>query len=116
MGPTRPLIVVDDDASIRDALADYLRRHGFVVETADGGPALDALLAEGMPDMVVPDWMMPGEDGLSICRRLQCRGVPILMLSAMGQSSDRVIGLEVGANDYLCRPFDPREMLARGTT
>jgi len=107
------LIVVDDDASIRDALADYLRRHGFEVGTADGGPALDALMAAGLPDLVVLDWMMPGEDGLSICRRLQGSGVPILMLSAMGESSDRVIGLEMGADDYLSKPFDPRELLAR---
>lgn len=107
------LIVVDDDASIRDALADYLRRHGFLVDAADGATALDALLAKGLPDLLVLDWMMPGEDGLSVCRRLQAHAVPILMLSAMGQSSDRVIGLEMGADDYLSKPFDPRELLAR---
>lgn len=113
MDASHRLIVVDDDASIRDALADYLRRHGFEVLSADGGPALDALMARAAPDLVVLDWMMPGEDGLSICRRLQQQGVPILMLSAMGQSSDRVIGLEMGADDYLSKPFDPRELLAR---
>ena len=107
------LIVVDDDASIRDALADYLRRHGFEVAAAAGGQELDALMAHRKPELVVLDWMMPGEDGLSICRRLRQHGVPILMLSAMGQSSDRVIGLEMGADDYLVKPFDPRELLAR---
>ena len=107
------VIVVDDDASILDALAEYLRRHGFEVRTASNAQALDTLLGSEHPDVLVLDWMMPGEDGLSICRRLQQTGIPILMLSAMAQSSDRVIGLEMGADDYLAKPFDPRELLAR---
>ncbi|KAF1015034.1 MAG: Transcriptional regulatory protein OmpR [Stenotrophomonas maltophilia] len=75
--------------------------------------ALDRLLLVERPDAIILDWMMPGEDGLSVCRRLQPRAIPILMLSAMGSTPDRVIGLEMGADDYLAKPFDPRELLAR---
>ncbi len=107
------LIVVDDDASIRDALRDYLVRHGYHVRVADGAAALDRLMAEMPADLVVLDWMMPGEDGLSVCRRLADAEVAVLMLSALGSPPDRVIGLEVGADDYLAKPFDPRELLAR---
>lgn len=107
------IVVVDDDASIRDAIADCLRQHGYQVRVAAGAHALDALLARQPTDLIVLDWMMPGEDGLSVCRRLQGTGTPILMLSAMGSTPDRVIGLEMGADDYLAKPFDPRELLAR---
>ncbi|HDS1137155.1 TPA: response regulator transcription factor [Stenotrophomonas maltophilia] len=107
------IIVVDDDASIRDAIADCLLLRGYQVRVAADAAALDVLLQVERPDAIILDWMMPGEDGLSVCRRLQARAIPILMLSAMGSAPDRVIGLEMGADDYLAKPFDPRELLAR---
>lgn len=107
------VIVVDDDASIRDAIADCLLLHGYQVRAATDAAGLDLLLLNERPDAIILDWMMPGEDGLSVCRRLQARAIPILMLSAMGATPDRVIGLEMGADDYLAKPFDPRELLAR---
>ncbi|MFC4728438.1 response regulator [Coralloluteibacterium thermophilus] len=110
---TARIVVVDDDASIRDALCDYLARHGYAVRAADGAAALDRLLAQAPADLVVLDWMMPGEDGLSVCRRLAEADVAVLMLSALDTPPDRVIGLEVGADDYLAKPFEPRELLAR---
>ncbi|MCD9032203.1 response regulator [Luteimonas sp. Y-2-2-4F] len=110
---TARIVVVDDDASIRDALCDYLARHGYEVRAADGAAALDRLLAQAPADLVVLDWMMPGEDGLSVCRRLADADIAVLMLSALDTPPDRVIGLEVGADDYLAKPFDPRELLAR---
>lgn len=113
MNATATLIVVDDDASIRDAIADHLLLHGYRVRVAADAVALDVLLQVERPDAIILDWMMPGEDGLSVCRRLQSRAIPILMLSAMGSAPDRVIGLEMGADDYLSKPFDPRELLAR---
>ena len=112
MSATADILIVDDDASLRAALGDYLSGAGYAVRTADGGAAMDARLAEALPDLVVLDVMMPGEDGLSICRRLQGRA-PVLMLSAMGETTDRIVGLEVGAADYLPKPFEPRELLAR---
>lgn len=113
MMATGGIIVVDDDTSIRDALESYLTRHGYAVRVASNGAELDLLLSHGAPDLIVLDVMMPGEDGLSICRRLAARGLPILMLSALGGVTDRVVGLELGASDYLAKPFDPRELLAR---
>ncbi len=107
------LIVVDDDASIREALCEYLERQGFRTRGADGGASLDAALAFEPADLVILDLMMPGEDGLSICRRLAACGTPVLMVSAMGETTDRIVGLEVGADDYLAKPFEPRELLAR---
>lgn len=113
MKPSALLIVVDDDASIRDAIAECLGLHGYQVRVAADAAALDVLLQVVRPAAIILDWMMPGEDGLSVCRRLQSRAIPILMLSAMGSAPDRVIGLEMGADDYLAKPFDPRELLAR---
>lgn len=113
MEPAARILIVDDDASIRDALADYLGEHGYAVRTADGARGLERALAQGPADLLVLDLMMPGEDGLSICRRLAPAGAPILVLSALGAVTDRVVGLEVGASDYLSKPFDPRELLAR---
>ena len=109
------IYVVDDDAGIRELVAEYLQGQGYAVETAADGKALDALLARGMPTLLVLDWMMPGEDGLSIARRLRAQPgfPPIVMLSAKGEDIDRIIGLEVGADDYLPKPFNPRELLAR---
>lgn len=104
--------VVDDDEAILETLSSYLTLRGCKVSTASSGTALDRLLAEQSFDVIVLDLMMPGEDGLAICRRLAHKH-PIIMLSAMGEVSDRVIGLELGACDYLSKPFDPRELLAR---
>lgn len=107
------ILVVDDDASIREALFEYLSRHGYSVRLARDASEMDRLLAQRGAGLVVLDLMMPGEDGLSICRRLSSAGQPILMVSALGTSADRVVGLEVGADDYLAKPFEPRELLAR---
>lgn len=109
------LIVVEDDGEIRALVADYLRKQGFKVDMADGGAALDRHLAvSDAPDLIVLDVMLPGEDGLSICRRLRAASrVPILMLTAKGDDIDRIIGLEMGADDYLPKPFNPRELVAR---
>lgn len=108
------ILVVDDDAKLRDLLAQYLGREGFRVRTANDGNAMDLLIAQSPPDLVVLDLMLPGEDGLSIARRL--RGgtdIPVIILSARGDEVDRIVGLEVGADDYLAKPFSPRELLAR---
>ncbi|HET9511553.1 MAG TPA: response regulator transcription factor [Sphingomonas sp.] len=107
------IVVVDDDTSIRDALAEYLGDHGYAVRTASGAAECDRLLLDAPADLLVIDVMMPGEDGLSLCRRLAPGGTPILMLSALDGVTDRVVGLEVGAWDYLAKPFEPRELLAR---
>ncbi|MFZ3260280.1 MAG: response regulator, partial [Thiobacillus sp.] len=108
------ILVVDDDPGMRSLLEVYLGDSGFVVETAGDGAAMWQLLAHGMPDAIVLDLMLPGEDGLSLARRLRDRSnVPILMLSARGEEVDRVVGLEMGADDYLAKPFSPRELLAR---
>jgi len=108
------VLVVDDDAGIRDLLADYLAKQGLTVKTARDGKEMDERLAGFDPDLVVMDLMMPGEDGLSLTRRLKAdRDVPVIMLSARGEDIDRIVGLEVGADDYLPKPFNPRELLAR---
>jgi two-component system OmpR family response regulator len=107
------IIVVDDDRSVRDAAAEYLESHGYRVRTAGNAAALDSALAERSADLVILDVMMPGEDGLSICRRLMPNGPPVLIVSALGGTTDRIVGLELGASDYLPKPFDPRELLAR---
>jgi two-component system phosphate regulon response regulator OmpR len=108
------VLVVDDDPDLRDLLTTYLGSNGFAVASANDGRAMWAALEEGMPDVIVLDLMMPGEDGLALTRALRTKSsVPILMLSARGEELDRVIGLEVGADDYLAKPFGPRELLAR---
>jgi len=109
------IYVTDDDPGIRELVAEYLGTQGYAVETAADAAALDRLLAVRVPQLVVLDWMMPGEDGLSIARRLRAQPgfPPIIMLSAKGEDIDRIIGLEVGADDYLPKPFNPRELLAR---
>lgn len=112
--PTARVIVVDDDAGIRTAIRDYLDEHGYAVETAASAKELDKLLSRGPVDLIVLDIMMPGEDGLAICRRLSTNpGPAIIMLSALGEDADRIIGLELGADDYLPKPCNPRELLAR---
>jgi two-component system, OmpR family, response regulator len=109
------ILVIEDDPEIRSLVRDYLQRQGFRVEVGDGAAALDRRLSTfGEPDLIVLDIMLPGEDGLSICRRLRAASrVPILMLTARGEDIDRIIGLEIGADDYLPKPFNPRELIAR---
>ncbi|MFH1794086.1 MAG: response regulator [Pseudomonadota bacterium] len=112
-GPSR-LMIVDDEAEIRGMLADFLTREGYVVGAASGGAELDDALAAGEPDLILLDVAMPGEDGLSIARRMKAsRTTPIIMLSALGDTVDRIVGLEVGADDYIAKPFDIRELRAR---
>ena len=114
---TRPnkILVVDDDVRIRDLLRRYLMQEGFEVMLAEDGKALNRVLQREAVDLIVLDLMMPGEDGLSICRRLRANGdrTPIIMLTAKSEDVDRIVGLEVGADDYLPKPFNPRELLAR---
>ncbi len=108
------VVVVDDDPKLRDFAADYLRQHGFRVSTADGAGALRQILSRQNIDIIVLDVMMPGEDGLSIARSLV--GLPdvgIIIASALGSEMDRIVGLEVGADDYLAKPVSPRELVAR---
>lgn len=108
------VLVVDDDADLRSLMTDFLRGNGMRVDGAADAAEMDALIAAERPDLIVLDLMMPGEDGLSILRRLRKPGSPgIIMLSAMGEDTDRIIGLEVGADDYLAKPCNPRELLAR---
>ncbi|GGF75054.1 DNA-binding response regulator [Azorhizobium oxalatiphilum] len=112
--PEKLILIVEDDAEIRSLLADFLGREGYATRLAEDGRSMDAILAEALPHLVILDIMLPGEDGLSICRRLRARGdLPILMLTAKGDDIDRIVGLEVGADDYLAKPFNPRELLAR---
>src|SRR5258708_7896147 len=113
-GSITTILIVEDDLDIRRLVADLLRREGFGVEEADGAAAMDEVLARMRPDLVILDLMLPGEDGLSICRRIRAQdALPILMLTAKSDEIDRVVGLEMGADDYLTKPFGPRELLAR---
>ena len=115
MSQASRIVVVEDDAEIRSLLKDYLQREGFRVDVAEGGAAFDRLTAQfEEPDLIVLDLMLPGEDGFSICRRVRANSqVPIIMLTARGEDVDRIVGLELGADDYLPKPFNPRELLAR---
>ncbi len=108
------LLIVDDDPEIRELTQAYLSKQGFQVDAVDGGQSMDAYLAEQRPDLVLLDLMLPGEHGLSIARRLkgEC-DIPIIIVSAQGEDVDRIVGLELGADDYLGKPFNPRELLAR---
>ena len=108
------ILIVDDHREIRDAVTRYLERNGFRASSAKDAVEMDAKLATGEFDLIVLDVMMPGEDGISVCRRLSASSkIPILMLTALNEDMDRIIGLEVGADDYLPKPFNPRELLAR---
>ena len=108
------LLIVDDQADLRELLKSYLSTEGFEVEAVEDGPSLDRYLADHDADLVILDLMLPGEDGLSIGRRLrQQKNLPIIILSARGEELDRIVGLEMGADDYLTKPFNPRELLAR---
>ncbi|MCW3782874.1 response regulator [Defluviimonas salinarum] len=114
MNATPHILVVDDHREIRDAVSRYLEKNGLRASSARDAAEMDAKLAAGHFDLIVLDVMMPGEDGLSVCRRLSAEGkVPILMLTALGEETDRIVGLELGADDYLPKPFNPRELLAR---
>ena len=108
------ILVVDDDATVSEVVARYLERDGYVVETvADGRVALERALADP-PDLVVLDLMLPGMDGLDVCRRLRALApVPIVILTARGQEADRIVGLELGADDYVAKPFSTKELVAR---
>ena len=109
------ILIVDDDSGIRDVIGDFLVRHGYRVEEAQDARSMEAALSRAPVDLIVLDVMMPGEDGLSLCRRISATpGAPgIVMLSAMGEETDRIVGLELGADDYLPKPCNPRELLAR---
>ena len=108
------IAVVDDHRDIRDLVGKYLSQHGYRVSVAESAAALRRLLERSAPDLVVLDVMMPGEDGLSLCRSLRGTGdLPVILLTAMAEDTDRIIGLEIGADDYLTKPFNPRELLAR---
>ncbi len=109
------VVIVDDDPGIRDAVGEFLSRHGFEVSEAGDAAGLQRALAVSPADVVVLDVMLPGDDGLAICRRLtaQVDAPAVIMLSAMGEDTDRIVGLELGADDYLAKPCNPRELLAR---
>ncbi len=114
METTEHLLVVDDDREIRLLVGDYLKKNGYRVSLAADGRQMREVLAASGIDLVVLDLMLPGEDGLSLCRDLRARSdLPVLMLTARGEPIDRVLGLEMGADDYLTKPFEPRELLAR---
>ena len=112
--PTR-ILVVDDDVRLRDLLTRYLKEQGYAVRTVGDANEMNRLLARERYELMILDLMLPGEDGLSICRRLRGSGedLPIIMLTAKGDDIDRIVGLEVGADDYLPKPFNPRELVAR---
>ena len=109
------VLVVDDDAEIRSLLREYLQKNGYRVTAVADGKGLWATLDAGRVDIVVLDLMLPGDDGLTLCRNLRARSseVPVIMLTARGEETDRIVGLEMGADDYLAKPFNPRELLAR---
>ncbi len=109
------ILVVDDDRRLRDLLEQYLHEQGFMVRVVHDGKAMDKAMSREFFNLIVLDLMLPGEDGLQICRRLrgQNNNVPVLMLTARGDEVDRIVGLEIGADDYLPKPFNPRELVAR---
>ncbi len=108
------LLLVDDESSLREPLADYLVRQGFTVRQAEDAAKARAALAEETPDLVLLDIMMPGEDGLSLCRHLsETKNIPVIFLTARGEATDRIVGLEIGGDDYVVKPFEPRELVAR---
>jgi len=108
------ILIVDDDPELRELLRGYLGGNGFEVDVAEDGAAMRQRIAAAAPDLVILDLMLPGEDGLALCRELRAESsLPILMLTARGEDTDRIVGLEMGADDYLPKPFNPRELLAR---
>ncbi|PQO22899.1 DNA-binding response regulator [Rhodobacteraceae bacterium WD3A24] len=114
MAPTPHILVVDDHREIREAVTRYLERNGMRATAACDAAEMDARLAAGRFDLIVLDVMMPGESGLDACRRLAAgENPPVILLTALGEDDDRIAGLEIGADDYLAKPFNPRELLAR---
>ncbi|WP_157876119.1 response regulator transcription factor, partial [Streptacidiphilus griseoplanus] len=118
--PPRRVLVVDDDPTVAEVVSDYLTRAGHLVDRAADGPAALALAAAHRPDLVVLDLMLPGLDGIEVCRRLRAADhgtgrapLPVVMLTARGEEADRILGLEVGADDYVTKPFSPRELVLR---
>jgi two-component system, OmpR family, response regulator len=108
------ILIVDDDAEIRSLLREYLEKSGYRVKAVADGRGMRAALKSGQPDIVILDLMLPGEDGLALCRELRAQtNIPILMLTARGEEADRIVGLEMGADDYVAKPFHARELLAR---
>ena len=116
MNDTAPikLLLVDDEAALREPLAEYLSRQGFAVTQAASAAEARTHIREQTPDLALLDIMMPGEDGLSLCRHLtESRAIPTIFLTARGEATDRIVGLEIGADDYVVKPFEPRELVAR---
>ena len=116
MNDTAPikLLLVDDEAALREPLAEYLSRQGFSVTQAASAAEARNQLRDDTPDLALLDIMMPGEDGLSLCRHLtESRAIPTIFLTARGEATDRIVGLEIGADDYVVKPFEPRELVAR---
>ncbi|MGC0222260.1 response regulator [Pseudooceanicola nitratireducens] len=114
MGHHPHILVVDDHAQIRESVTKFLVKNGLRATAAKDAVEMDACLAAGQFDLIVLDVMMPGEDGLAVCRRITASGgPPIILLTALGEDTDRIVGLEIGADDYLAKPFNPRELLAR---
>jgi two-component system, OmpR family, response regulator len=108
------VLLVDDEAALREPLADYLVRQGFTVVQAASATDARTRLRDLIPNIVLLDIMMPGEDGLSLCRHLvEAREIPVIFLTARGEATDRIVGLEIGADDYVVKPFEPRELVAR---
>jgi two-component system OmpR family response regulator len=108
------ILVVDDDTEIRSLLHEYLQKQGYRVNAVADGKGLRAAVATSHPDLIILDLMLPGEDGLTLCRELRAKSeIPIIMLTARGDETDRIVGLEMGADDYVAKPFSPRELLAR---
>ena len=114
MSPADRILVVDDDSEIRALLEEYLSRQNLRVTAVADGPSMEQAMEDGHFDLVVLDVMLPGEDGISLCRKLRRHSnIPVIMLTARGEQDDRITGLETGADDYLAKPFNPRELLAR---
>jgi len=114
MGETLHIAIVDDHRDIRDLVGRYLSKQGYKVSLAESGSALKRIMAHSTLDLIILDVMMPGEDGLSVCRDIRgSNQIPIIFLTAMAEEMDRIVGLELGADDYLVKPFNPRELLAR---
>jgi two-component system OmpR family response regulator len=108
------VLLVDDEAALREPLADYLTRQGFVVSQAASAAEARTRVRDDPPDLALLDIMMPGEDGLSLCRHLtESKAIPPIFLTARGEATDRIVGLEIGADDYIVKPFEPRELVAR---
>jgi len=114
MGRSPHILIVEDDREIRTMVSRFLQKHGVRVSIAADAPAMDKILEAARIDLLVLDLMLPGEDGLSICRRLRAKStLPVIILTASGEPVARVVGLEMGADDYVAKPFDPHELLAR---